>query len=311
MTAAAGPARTIAPGDVIGFIGLGQMGTPMSTRLVEAGYTVQGFDVSPDRRTALEAVGGRAVDTAADAAAGATAVILMLPNSAIVTEVLLRQGLLPAMPAASLVIDMSSSQPDVTRELAATTSESGVALVDAPVSGGVRGAKAGTLTIMFGGTGEQFGQCKGLLAVMGKSLVHAGDVGAGHAVKALNNLLSASHFAATSEAISIGRRFGLDPAVILDAVNGSSGKNWSSEFKFPTYVLPESYTSGFALRLLVKDTQIAVDLARHVGQPAAHAEATLRLWQQAAEALPADADHTEIAPYVESLGDAGEAPGAE
>lgn len=307
MTAEAESARAIAPGDVIGFIGLGQMGTPMSARLMSAGYTVQGYDASADRCAALEGAGGRAVGTAADAADGATAVILMLPNSAIVTEVLLRQGLLAAMPTGSLVIDMSSSQPDVTRELAAKTTEFGVILVDAPVSGGVRGAKAGSLTIMFGGTHEQFAQCRGLLAVIGKSLVHAGGVGAGHAVKALNNLLSASHFAATSEAISIGRRFGLDPMVMLDAINGSSGKNWSSEFKFPTYVLPESYTSGFSLRLLVKDTQIAVDLARHVGQPAAHAEATLRLWQQAAETLPIDADHTEIAPYVESLGGAGEA----
>lgn len=301
MTAQAEPGRAIAPGEVIGFVGLGQMGTPMSARLVRAGYAVQGYDVSADRCAALEAAGGRPVGAAADVTVGATAVILMLPNSDIVSEVLLQHGLLTAMSAGSLVIDMSSSEPDVTRQLAARTAEAGAALVDAPVSGGVRGAKAGTLTIMFGGTDEQFARCQGLLAAMGKSLVHAGGVGAGHALKALNNLLSASHFAATSEAISIGRRFGLDPRVMLDAINGSSGKNWSSEFKFPTYVLPESYTSGFALRLLVKDAAIAVNLARHVGQPAAHAEATLRLWQQAAEALPAEADHTEIAPWVASL----------
>jgi 3-hydroxyisobutyrate dehydrogenase len=301
MMAQAEPGRAIAPGDVIGFVGLGQMGTEMSIRLVQAGYTVQGYDVRADRCAILEAAGGQAVGAAADVAAGATAVILMLPNSDIVAEVLLQHGLLAAIPAGSLVIDMSSSQPDATQELAARAAESGAALVDAPVSGGVRGAKAGTLTIMFGGTGEQFARCQGPLAAMGKSLVHAGGAGAGHALKALNNLLSAAHFAATSEAISIGRRFGLDPRVMLDAINGSSGKNWSSEFKFPTYVLPESYTSGFALRLLVKDTQIAVDLARHVGQPAPHAEATLRLWREAAEALPADADHTEIARWVASL----------
>jgi 3-hydroxyisobutyrate dehydrogenase len=301
MTTQAEPGRTIAPGDVIGFVGLGQMGSPMSTRLAQAGYTIQGYDVSAGRRAALEAAGGRAVSSAAGVAAGAAAVILMLPDSGIVTEVLLRQGLLAAIPPGSLVIDMSSSQPDVTQELAVKATEAGAALVDAPVSGGVRGAKAGTLTIMFGGTDEQLARCHGLLAVMGKSLVHAGGVGAGHALKALNNLLSAAHFAATSEAISIGQRFGLDPTVMLDAINGSSGKNWSSEFKFPTYVLPQSYTSGFGLRLLVKDVSIAVDLARHVGQPAPHAEATLRLWRQAAQALPADADHTEISPWVASL----------
>lgn len=301
MTTGAEQGPPIAPPGVIGFVGLGQMGAVMSARLVQAGYTVQGYDISPDARAALEAAGGRATGTASGVAAGAMAVILMLPDSATVSEVLLQRGLLAAMPGGSLVIDMSSSQPDVTQRLAAHAARSHGALVDAPVSGGVRGAKAGTLTIMFGGSGQQFARCQGLLATMGSSLVHAGDVGAGHALKALNNLLSAAHFVATSEAVSIGRRFGLAPQVMLEAINSSSGKNWSSEFKFPAYVLPESYTSGFALRLLVKDTQIAVDLARHVGQPAPHAEATLRLWKQAAEALPADADHTEIARWVDGL----------
>jgi 3-hydroxyisobutyrate dehydrogenase len=298
-------ASVIAPPATVGFIGLGQMGKPMTRRLVEAGFQVQGFDLAPEAREALESVGGRAVASAADAAAGASAVILMLPTSDIVEQVV-EGGLLTALPAGCLVIDMSSSQPDRTRVLAERVDAAGFRLVDAPVSGGVRGATAGTLTIMFGGSEEDLACSRQLLETMGKSVVHAGAVGAGHALKALNNLLSASHFLATSEAISIGRRFGLDPVVMLEAINTSSGKNWSSENKFPNFVLPEQYTSGFTLRLLVKDTQIAVDLAEHVGHPAAHAEATLRLWKRAAEEMPADADHTEIARWVESLSPAPE-----
>lgn len=292
-------AAAFGPGTVVGFIGLGKMGAEMSTRLYAAGYQVRGYDVSAEARAAFaEATGGPAVEHVSEVADGAACVILMLPTSAIVSKVLLEDGLLAAMAAGSTLIDMGSSQPESTQELAALAAKRDVQVLDAPVSGGVRGAKAGTLTIMTGGPEPELARCRPLLGVLGKSVVRAGDVGAGHALKAINNLLSASHLLASSEALYIGTRFGLDPQVMLDGINGSSGKSWSTEMKLPTYVLPQSFTSGFALRLLVKDTRIAVELAHAVGQPVPHAEATLALWAAAAEALPADADHTEIARWV-------------
>lgn len=142
-------------------------------------------------------------------------------------------------------------------------------------------------------------EARPILEVVGGRIIHAGPVGAGHALKALNNLLSASHLLASCEALTIGTRFGLDPKVMLDAVNQSSGRSWSTLTKLPRYVLSEDYNSGFLLRLLVKDAAIAVGLARAGGLEPPHAEATLSLWREAAEELPPDADHTEIHRWVE------------
>jgi 3-hydroxyisobutyrate dehydrogenase len=289
----------LAAGDTLGFVGLGRMGQQMANRLRDAGYAVRGFDVDARAREAFTAAGGTVADDLADVGAGARAVLLMLPTSAVVSSVLVEHGLLEVLAQGTLVVDMGSSQPETTRELAATAEEHGVRLIDAPVSGGVKGAREGTLTIMAGGPEEWVAEMAAPLDVMGKKTVRVGPVGAGHALKALNNLLSASHLVASSEAIAIGAEFGLDPAAMVDAINGSSGKNWSTEMKFPTYVLPRTFNSGFSLSLLVKDTRIAVELARSTGVPAEHAEATLALWERAMEELPADADHTEIARWVE------------
>lgn len=291
---------TLSPGDVIGFVGLGRMGAHMAGRLVAAGYRVQAFDVDATARQSFaDASGGTAAASLREVADGAAAVVLILPTSAIVSSVLRDEGLLSATAPGTLLLDMGSSQPEVTRELATAAEGSGIRMFDAPVSGGVKGARAGTLTIMAGGPPEWVAECAPLLDAMGSKTVHVGPVGAGHALKALNNLLSASHLLASSEALEIGTRFGLDPQTMLDAINGSSGKSWSTEMKLPTYVLPRQFTSGFSLALLVKDTRIAVELARSTGTAAAHAEATLALWEQAMADLADDADHTEIARWVE------------
>lgn len=293
-------ARTLPPDDVVGFVGLGRMGAHMAARLIDAGYRVRAFDVDAvARRSFTEATGCTAVSSAAEVADGAAVVVLILPTSAIVSSVLHQEGLLEAMAPRTLLLDMGSSQPEVTRELAEAADVVGVRMFDAPVSGGVKGARAGSLTIMAGGPPEWVSECAPLLDVMGSTTVHVGPVGAGHALKALNNLLSASHLLASSEALEIGTRFGLAPQTMLDAINGSSGKSWSTEMKLPTYVLPRQYTSGFSLALLVKDTRIAVELARSTGTAASHAEATLALWEQAMAELPGDPDHTEIARWVQ------------
>lgn len=290
------------PGDVIAVVGLGRMGQEMATRLQQAGYVVQGFDVDEQARQALARAGSTAAASLQEVARGARAVLLMLPTSAVVSAVLQEQGLLEAMGSGALLVDMGSSQPEVTRQLAEVAERHDVRLLDAPVSGGVKGARDGTLTIMAGGPAAWVEELTDLLSVLGKQTVHVGPVGAGHALKALNNLLSASHLLASSEALAVGRRFGLDPKAMLDAINGSSGKSWSTETKLPVHVLPETFSSGFSLALLVKDTRIAVELARSTGVPADHAEATLGLWERAMAELPADADHTEIARWVAARG---------
>lgn len=280
----------------VGFIGLGNMGRPMSARLVAAGHTVLGFDLSDDARSAFEADGGTAVSDLADAAA-TDVVILMLPNSAIVESVVLGEAFLSALRPDTVIVDMSSSEPLRTRALAARLEEHGVRLVDAPVSGGVKGAVAGTLTIMIGGTESDVDRVRPVLELLGR-LVHAGDVGAGHAIKALNNLLSATHLWATSEAMEAGSRFGLDPKTMLEIFNGSSGRSGSTENKWPNFVLPGTFDSGFGLHLMLKDMRIATALAAEVGAPAALGESAVQRWARAADDLQPPADHTEVARWV-------------
>ncbi|MFH5823189.1 NAD(P)-dependent oxidoreductase [Georgenia sp. AZ-5] len=283
----------------IGFVGLGNMGTPMAGRLAAAGYRVTGTDLSADNRRALIDAGGTAVASAAEVAGASDVLVLMLPSSDVVEAVLLREGAAAALPEGALVIDMSSSEPLRTRELAARLAERGTELIDAPVSGGVKGAVAGSLTIMAGGDAELVERARPVLEAMGK-VVHTGPVASGHALKAFNNLLSATHLLVTSEAVLAGKEFGLEPAVMLATINGSSGRSGSTENKWPNFILPESYDSGFALQLMLKDMRIATGLASALGMPSRLGECAVELWGQAAEELPRTADHTEIARWLVS-----------
>jgi 3-hydroxyisobutyrate dehydrogenase len=274
------------------------MGVPMTARLVAAGHEVQGFDVDPAARTRG---GAAAVESLADAAVGAQAVVLMLATSTIVRQVVLDEGLLDSLEPGALLVDMGSSDPTQTRELAAEAERREVRYVDAPVSGGVVGAEAGTLTIMAGGAEADLETCRPIFEAVGGKVVHAGRVGAGHALKALNNLLSATNFLITLEAVMVGSRFGLDPKVMVEAINDSTGRSWATEHKVPQFVEPRSFTSGFAMRLMVKDIQTARALAHATGSPFALGDASVALWEQAAEALPDEADHTEIALWLETV----------
>jgi 3-hydroxyisobutyrate dehydrogenase len=281
----------------IGFIGLGNMGTPMSRRLVEAGYAVAGTDLAATNRQRLAAAGGTAVETAIEVAAGSDVLILMLPNSDVVEAVLLDDGVAAALPAAAVIVDMSSSEPLRTRALAGRLAADGLALVDAPVSGGVGGAEKGTLTIMAGGDADMLAGLADVLAVLGR-VRHTGAVGSGHALKALNNLLSATHLLATSEAMVAGQEFGLDPATMLEVFNTSSGRSGSTENKWPNFVLPGGYDSGFGLGLMLKDMKIATDLASAIGRPGRLGSRAVDLWTEARGQLDPGADHTEIARWA-------------
>ncbi|OJU21344.1 MAG: hypothetical protein BGN95_06000 [Sphingomonas sp. 66-10] len=280
---------------MLGLIGLGHMGTPMAERLVAAGHRVVGFDASPAGREDAAARGIEVLADAGQVGRAAQVVILMLPNSDIVESVAAQLAAIPAAErAVSIVVDMSSSEPERTRALAARLAEDGIELVDAPVSGGVVGAVGGTLTIMVGGSVSQFDDLAGILDALGSRVVRAGDVGAGHAVKALNNLMSAAHLLVSDEAAIAATRFGVDPEVFLAIVNTSSGRSGSTELKLPRYVVPGTFDSGFSAALLEKDVRIATALGRGLGLDMSLSDAVRERWEQLNAELPAGADHTEI-----------------
>ena len=293
----------------VGFIGLGAMGLPMARRLHGAGHTVRAYDAVPDARERAAAAGVPVVASLAEAA-GADVVVLMLPDSSVVATVVADEGFGGALRSGALVVDMGSSEPMATRALADDLASRGVRLVDAPVSGGVRGAEEGRLTVMAGGSDDDIEAATPLLQVLGR-VVHVGPVGAGDAAKALNNLLSATHLWVTSEAMLVAQEFGIDPEVLLSVFNGSSGRSGSTDNKWPNFILPGTYDSGFALRLMLKDMRIATDLARRTGLPSRLGEDAVRLWAEAAEALGPDADHTEVARHLGTHPDHHEPPAQE
>jgi 3-hydroxyisobutyrate dehydrogenase len=285
----------LAAGSTVGFIGLGAMGRPMATRLT-ARFPLCVFDVDPAALAFWDGLEG--VEVAADPAAvagGAAAVVLSLPDSAVVEAVV--PELLGALSPGALIIDMSSSDPVSTRRLGDRARESGIGFVDAPVSGGVAGAEAGSLTAMVGGQDCDVRAVEPLLAEMTGTRFHVGGPGTGHAVKALNNLLSATGIAITTEAIAIGSRFGVDPARMIEVFNASTGRNWATEYKFPEFVLQDRWDSGFRLGLQRKDLDTALALATATATDVPLATATAAAWRDAESGLGPDADHTEFARY--------------
>jgi len=281
----------------VGFVGLGNMGFPMVTNLVEAGFTVRGFDVAAAAVEKITTVGAAGSATAAESATGADVLILMLPNSRIVQSVVDELLAASALSESTVVVDMSSSEPVATQELAERLAELGIALIDAPVSGGVRGAENGTLAIMAGGEDAAFERVEAVLAALGK-VTRTGPVGSGHAVKAFNNLLSATHLWVTSEVMEAGKRFGLDPEVMLSVFNSSSGRSGSTENKWPNFILGETYNSGFGLALMLKDMKIALALAETTGASHQLSADAVERWSLAAADLSPTADHTEVARWI-------------
>jgi 3-hydroxyisobutyrate dehydrogenase len=286
----------------IGFIGLGNMGAPMARRLVDAGYELVVTDAVPE---AVErfAAGSKCERAASPQSIGerCRVVITMLPNGQIVREVLLgANGLAPRLAPGSVAIDMSSSSPIGTRELSADLATIGIALVDAPVSGGVKKAADGMLAIMVGGEAEPVTRARPILEAMGKVFA-TGPSGSGHAMKALNNFLSAANLAIAAEAVIAGQRFGLDPATMISILNASTGRNTGTDSKFPNNVLPRTFNSGFALGLMAKDLRLALEVARSSGAPAGLLEKTAQMWAAAEQQLGGKADNTEVVKYLESL----------
>ncbi len=289
-----------APPRRIGVIGLGNMGWPMAANLLKAGFEIAVADARPGRAAQFARdLGGRAGTDAADAAAGADAVITMLPTSAEVAAVI--AAIRPALVAGSLVIEMSSGAPGVTRTLAGELASGGIALIDAPVSGGVPRAERGDLAILTGGAAADLARAEPILRALGTSIHHCGDVGAGQAMKALNNLVSAGGFLIGIEALLVGQKFGLDPAMMVDVLNASTGMNNSTQKKFKQFVLSRRFDAGFGLDLMVKDLSIALEIGRASGTATPFAALCREMWASAAALLGPGQDHTALARLSEQL----------
>jgi 3-hydroxyisobutyrate dehydrogenase len=234
-------------------------------------------------------------------------VITMLPDGKIVRKVLCGQNdddkncVMTGLKPGSLIIDMSSSSPIGTRELGALLEKRGIKLIDAPVSNGVKGATAATLAIMVGGDPALFAQNKALFEKLGNPIFHAGPLGAGHAVKALNNYVSAAGLVSACEAVIAGQRFGLDAGVIVDILNASSGMNNTTKNKFKQHMLSGTFGAGFVTGLMAKDVRTALEVVEATGASSLLAKPCADIWNSMEQQLGFTSDHTEMFRYLDKL----------
>jgi 3-hydroxyisobutyrate dehydrogenase len=286
--------------DCIGFLGVGMMGNPMSKRLVEAGYEVIAYDID---QTALKRVKGFGVNVAEspkEVSEKGNPVITMLPDSnAVESAVLGSDGLIHGGKEGDILIDMTTAYPMSTIKIAAELAKKGMLMLDAPVSGGVIGAERGSLSIMVGGELTVLEDCRPILQVLGTNIFHMGEVGSGHIMKAVNNFLSACSVIATSEALSLAIKAGLDPVKVINVLQVSSGRNYATDFKFPRFVLTRSFDDGFRVELLNKDLDILTRLARDLSVPMFTANIVQQIVGLAMSKGYAEMGHTSIAKLIE------------
>lgn len=279
---------------VVGFVGLGNMGGPMSANVSKAGFELIVNDVDAARtREHADSIGARAAESIADLK-DADVIVLMLPTSKIVRAALFDESNQSRVEfkSGAVVVDMSSSEPNDTRELGELIASAGAAMVDAPVSGGIRGAADGTLAIMLGGDDEAaVEKAIPVIESMSRVIRRTGALGSGHATKALNNYLAATAFAAASEALAIGEKFGLDQATLLEIVEASTGQSWNSTHVLGPQIVERKFASGFTLPLITKDVVIAQQLAESLDMNAPVLDAVGARFNEALEGL-GNVDHT-------------------
>ncbi|MEX2182206.1 MAG: NAD(P)-dependent oxidoreductase [Gemmatimonadaceae bacterium] len=285
----------------VSFLGLGAIGRPMARHLAAGPFGLRVWNRTASRAAVFAAAhGAKQALTPAEAARGADVVITCFPVSADVEGILEgADGLLATMSRGSVLVDCTSGDPATSRRIAERLAEAGIGFLDAPVSGGTAGAEAGTLTVMVGGDGRLLDKVRPALAAFGQRIVHCGPVGAGHAVKAVNNALLAQHIAALTEGLIALQNAGVTPALALEVINASSGRSNTSEHLFPARVLTRAFPRTFRLALLAKDARIAAQLAAEQGLDAPNLELTARLFRDAHRALGDEADHVEIVKWIE------------
>jgi len=286
--------------DLLGFVGVGRMGGPMATRLLDAGYRLCVYDVSDEATAPLVARGAELAASPAEVASTAETVFISLPTPDVVREVTLGSngGLINGSKVRT-IIDLSTTGPGVATEVAGKLAERKIALVDSPVSGGVTGAKAGTLAIMVSCPKPTYQKLEPVLKVFGK-LFHAGEKpGLAQTAKLANNLLAATAMVATSEVMAMGVKAGLDAKVLIDIINASSGRNSASQDKFPRAILPRTFDFGFATGLSYKDVRLCVEEAEAMGVPMVVGGAVREMLAVTRARFGAGSDFTHIAKVLE------------
>jgi 3-hydroxyisobutyrate dehydrogenase-like beta-hydroxyacid dehydrogenase len=285
--------------ETIGFIGVGRMGQPMASRLIAAGHPVVAYDIQGQ---ALSAIAGRGAHTAsepAEVASRAEIVMTSLPVPAVVEEVVLGPGGVVEGSAVRTVVDLSTTGPRMAKAISEKLAARGITAIDAPVSGGVAGAVKGTLAVMTSGPRAECDRLRPILEAIGKVFYIGPEPGMGQMMKLINNLLSATATAASSEAIVLGAKAGLDPRVMIDVINSGSGRNTATEDKFPRAILPRSFDFGFALGLMAKDVKLCIDEAEALGVPMWIGSAVKQLWLYGLAQGGPDQDMTELIRHIE------------
>jgi len=284
---------------LIGFIGVGVMGGPMARRLLEAGHALLVFDRSEAATSALASLGATVAASIKEVVDSASVVFTSLPSPAILTEVALGNGGIAEGTAVKVLVDLSTVGSQTQKAVAAGLLAHDIQTVDAPVSGGAAGAAKGTLTIMVAGQAGAVAQVTPLLERLGKIFPVGAEAGQAQLLKLLNNMLSSTAFAITSEAYVAGIRGGLDPEIMMSVFNAGSGKNGATMDKFPKFVLPATYDFGFPIASVCKDIGLAVDECQALGLPMWVGTTVRTLWNMAAMADGKKRDMTELVKYVE------------
>lgn len=284
----------------VGFVGLGAMGAPMAAALIDSGHQLAVFDERAEAMEPLLARGARACGSAAEVADAAAVVLVSLPTPDVVRSVACGERGAIHGSAIATFVDLSTSGAAVAEELAATLAAAGIAWLDAPVSGGVAGARERRLTVMASGHDAVFAAVKPLLEAFAGAIFLVGDApGQGQTAKLLNNLLSATALAITSEAMTMGVRAGLDPQTLLEVLNASSGRNTATSDKFPSQVLTRRFAGGFRLQLMTKDVELCLSEARRLRAPMILGALVQQLWSLAAAGAGETDDFTTIAQMFE------------
>jgi len=285
----------------IGFIGLGIMGKPMAQNLVKAGYELTVFDILSERMDDLVRAGARRGASGKDVAAQSEVVITTMPNSPHVREAVLGPGgVLEGAKPGTILVDMSSIAPLASQEIAAQAREKGVAMLDAPVSGGEPKAIAGTLAIMVGGPQETFDQVKDILAKMGSSVTRVGEIGSGNVTKLANQIIVAPHIAAMSEALVLATKAGVNPEKVFQAIRGGLAGSAVLDAKAPL-ALKGNFKPGFRIELHIKDMANALDTAHELGVPVPLSGVVMQILQALRTDGKAGNDHSGIIEFYEQL----------
>lgn len=284
----------------IGFIGLGNMGAPMARRLIDAGHKLVVYDVRTEAALALGALGAEVATSPQDVADRAETVMASLPSPTVAKEVALGTGGVIEGKRIRRFVDLSTTGSRVAAEIFAALAKRRIVQIDSPVSGGVAGARKGTLAVMVSGPPDDVAAVRDLLGIFGRVFVVGEKPGMAQTMKLANNFLSATAMAATAEAVAMGVKAGLDATVMIDVINAGSGRTTASDGKFPQAVLPRSFDYGFATALMLKDVRLCAEEARTLGVPDKIMRAVLDQWEITNSEYGGESDFTTIVKMVEN-----------